>query len=210
MLALHSSIGSNVLYFAYSNFESAAQVSTASILASIVGGVLKLPIGKILTLWGRAEGLVIFTGVYVLGIIILAACNNPDSYAAGYVLYWVGYDAIYIILDIFIADTSGMRNRAFAFAFASTPFICTSFTGPLAATHFLKNSNWRWAYGSFAIIMPFVFLPLAAVFKYYENKAKRLGVLQRPASGRTVMQSIIHYLHEFDSEYMSFFALIDH
>jgi MFS family permease len=202
MLALHSSIGSNVLYYAYSKFEHASQVSTASILASIVGGVLKLPIGKILTLWGRAEGLIIFTAVYILGIIILASCNNPNSYAAGYVLYWVGYDAIYIILDIFIADTSGLRNRAFAFAFASTPFICTSFTGPLAAKHFLDHSGWRWAYGSFAIIMPFVFLPLAGVFKYYENKARKLGVLQRPVSGRTTMQSIVHYLHEFDSEHM--------
>ncbi|CAG8235720.1 unnamed protein product [Penicillium olsonii] len=198
MLALHSSIGSNVLYYAYSNFQDASQVSTASILASIVGGVLKLPIGKILTLWGRAEGLIIFTAVYILGIIILAACDGPNSYAAGYVLYWVGYDAIYIILDIFIADTSGMRNRAFAFAFASTPFICTSFTGPLAASNFIKTSGWRWAYGSFAIIMPFVLLPLAAVFKYYENKARRMGVLQRRVSGRTTMQSIVHYLHEFD------------
>ncbi|OQD63547.1 hypothetical protein PENPOL_c009G08792 [Penicillium polonicum] len=53
----------------------------------IVGGVLKLPIGKILTLWGCAEGLIIFTGVYILGIIILAACNNANSYTAGYVLY---------------------------------------------------------------------------------------------------------------------------
>ena len=207
MLALHSSIGTNVLYYAYSNFQNASQVSTASILASIVGGVLKLPIGKILTLWGRAEGLVIFTAVYILGIIILAACDGPNSYAAGYVLYWIGYDAIYIILDIFIADTSGMRNRAFAFAFASTPFICTSFTGPLAAAHFLKTSGWRWAYGAFAIIMPFVLLPLAFVFKYYENKARKMGVLQRRDSGRTAMQSVIHYLHEFDSKFFqSFFA----
>ncbi|KAJ5293925.1 hypothetical protein PENANT_c009G08082 [Penicillium antarcticum] len=198
MLALHSAIGNNVLYYAYSNFKNASQVSTASILASIVGGVLKLPVGKILTLWGRAEALVIFTGVYLLGIIILASCNNANSYAAGYVLYWVGYDAIYVILDIFIADTSGMRNRAFAFAFASTPFICTAFTGSLAAASFLKTANWRWAYGAFAIIQPFVFLPLAGVFKYYEIKARKMGVLQRPSSGRTVMQSIVHYIHEFD------------
>ncbi|KAJ5135607.1 Major facilitator superfamily domain general substrate transporter [Penicillium bovifimosum] len=198
MLALHSSIGSNVLYYAYSNFQNASQVSTASILASIVGGVLKLPIGKVLTLWGRAEGLIIFTAVYIVGMIILASCNNPNSYAAGYVLYWVGYDAIYIILDIFIADTSGLRNRAFAFAFASTPFICTSFTGPLAAKSFLAGGNWRWAYGSFAIIMPFVFLPLAGVFKYYESKARKMGILRRPTSGRTTMQSVAHYLHEFD------------
>ncbi|CAG8186684.1 unnamed protein product [Penicillium nalgiovense] len=49
--------------------------------------------------------------------------------------------------------------------------------------------------------MPFVFQPLAGVFKFYENKARKMGVLQRPVSGRTTMQSIVHYLHEFDSEY---------
>ncbi|CAG8197434.1 unnamed protein product [Penicillium nalgiovense] len=87
LFMLHSSIGSNVLYYAYSNFQNASRVSTATILASIVGGVLKLPVGKILTLWWRAEGLIVFMGVYILGIIILAACNNVNSYAAGYVLY---------------------------------------------------------------------------------------------------------------------------
>ncbi|PKS08493.1 hypothetical protein jhhlp_004877 [Lomentospora prolificans] len=199
ILALHSSIGVNVLYYAYSNFQDASQVSTASILASIVGGVLRLPIGKVLTLWGRAEALTVSTIIFVVAIIIMASCNGPQSYAAGYTLYWVGYDAIYLILEIFIADTSGIRNRAFAFAFSTTPFICTAFTGPLAATSFLKTSGWRWAYGAFAIIMPCVFAPLAIVFKVYERKAAKLGIYKKAnKSGRTIMQSIVHYIHEFD------------
>lgn len=160
--------------------------------------MLRLPVGKVLSLWGRAEALVISLAVFVLGIIIMAACNGPDAYAAGYTLYWVGYDAIYLILEIFIADTSGMRNRAFAFGFATTPFICTAFTGPLAATSFLQTSGWRWAYGVFAIVMPAVFLPLAGVFKFYEIKAKKMGILKTTSSGRTTVQSIVHYIHEFD------------
>ena len=198
MLALHSSINSNVINNAYSNFSSAPQISTANILYSIIGGVLKLPIAKTINIWGRAEGYVFFIGVYTVGLIIVAACNNPDSYAAGYVLYWIGYDAIYLILQIFVADTSGLRNRAFAFAFASTPFICTAFVGPLAAQSFLKTSGWRWAYGSFAIIQPVVFSPLAIVFKFYQRKAERMGLYTREPSGRAMMQSIMHYIHEFD------------
>lgn len=198
MLAFQSAIGNNIIYYAYSEFEAAPAVSTANILASIIGGVLKLPIAKILTIWGRTEGFLVFIGVYLLGIIILAACNGPSSYAAGYVLYWIGYDAIYFILDVFIADTSGLRNRAFSFAFASTPFICTAFTGPLAAQSFLKITSWRWAYGTFAIIMPFIFLPLAFVFKYYQIKADKAGLIKKGASGRTAIQSIIHYIHQFD------------
>ncbi|PWY93103.1 MFS general substrate transporter [Aspergillus sclerotioniger CBS 115572] len=198
MLALHEYISTNVLYYAYSNFSNASQVTTAYILATIIGGVLKLPIGKLLGIWGRAEGLIVFVGVYVIGLIILAACNGPNSFAAGYVFYWIGYDAIYLILEIFIADTSGLRNRAFAFGFSTTPFICCAFTGSLAANSFIKTSGWRWAYGAFAIVQPFVFAPLICIFKYYERKAYKTGVLVHQDSGRTRFQSLIHYIHEFD------------
>lgn len=201
MLALHEYISTNVLYYAYSNFSHASQVTTAYILATIIGGVLKLPIGKLLGIWGRAEGLIVFVIVYVLGLIILAACNGPNAFAAGYVFYWIGYDAIYLILEIFIADTSGLRNRAFAFGFSTTPFICCAFTGSLAANSFIKTSGWRWAYGAFAIVQPFVFAPLIFVFKYYERKAYKTGVLVRQDNGRTWFQSLIHYIHEFDGNY---------
>ncbi|KAF2137209.1 uncharacterized protein K452DRAFT_278847 [Aplosporella prunicola CBS 121167] len=198
MLAFHSAIGNNILNFAYGKFASAPQINTAYILATIIGGVLKLPIAKMLNIWGRAEGLFVFLIVYLLGIIVIASCNGPNGYAAGYTLYWIGYDAIYLILDVFMADTSGLRNRAFAFGFASTPFICTAFTGSLAAESLLSHASWRWAYGCFAIIQPFVFMPLVIVFKFYQIKATKMGILKKEPSGRTIMQSIIHYVHEFD------------
>ena len=40
--------------------------------------------------------------------------------------------------------------------------------------------------------------PLGLLFKYYENKAKKQGLFETRASGRTVGQSIAHYFHEFD------------
>jgi hypothetical protein len=71
--------------------------------------VLKLPIAKILNVWGRAEGFFIFVCVYIVGMIILASSDGPKSYAAGYVIYWIGYYGIYLIMDIFVADTSGRK-----------------------------------------------------------------------------------------------------
>ncbi|KFG78297.1 siderochrome-iron transporter [Metarhizium anisopliae] len=198
MLAFQQAILFNVTATAYADFASAPAIATASILSNIIGGVLKLPIAKTLNIWGRAEGYLVFFGVYLLGMVILASSGGPDSYAAGYVFYWIGYDAIYLILDIFVADTSGLQNRAFAFSFVSTPFICTAFTGPLAAQAFLRHSTWRWAIGCFAIIQPFVFVPLAVVFKFYQKKAERLGIYKHQPSGRTALQSVVHYLHEFD------------
>lgn len=198
MLALQQGTTTILNMNAYANFMSAPQIETANILATIVGGVIKLPIAKLLNIWGRAEGFFFFVCVYLIGMIIIACSNGPDAYAAGYVIYWVGYDAIYLIMDVFVADTSGLRNRAFAFAFVGTPFICTAFTAPLAAQSLLNMTTWRWGYGAFTIVMFFVFTPLAVVFKFYSLKAQKLGLFKREKSGRSFGQSFVHYCHEFD------------
>ncbi|KAI5365877.1 Putative major facilitator superfamily, MFS transporter superfamily [Septoria linicola] len=198
MLAFQSSVMSYASVAAYSSFSTAPAYTTAQILATIIGGVLKLPIAKLINIWGRTEGYVTFFFIYLLGILIIASSNGVNSYAAGYVLYWIGYDAVYLILDIFVADTTGLRNRAFAWGFISTPFICTAFTGPLAADAFLATTTWRWAVGAFCIIQPVVFLPLAGIFKFYQKKAEKMGLLKKEDSGRSVLQSFVHYFHEFD------------
>lgn len=203
ILALHQLILSNVTVFVYSNLQAAPQITNAYIVSNIIGGVLKLPLAKTLNLWGRAEGLVMSLVMYLIGMIILAASSNPTAYAAGYTIYFIGYNCLYLLLQIFVADTTGLRNRAWAFAFAQTPFICTAFTGPLAAQSFLETSGWRWSFGVFAIVAPVVFGPLIFVFKYYEKKAEKLGLYQKQLSGRTPFQSFIHYFHEFDGKFQN-------
>lgn len=198
MLALQQGMTNTFNVSAYSDFQSSPKLTTAAVVSSIVGGIIKLPIAKLLNLWGRAEAFLFFVGIYELGMIILASCNGPDAYAAGYVLYWIGYDALYLIMDVFVADTTGLRNRAFAFAFVGTPFICTAFTAPLAAANFIETSTWRWGYGAFVIVMFAVFAPLAVIFKLYTLKAEKLGIYKREPSGRTTLQSLVHYFHEFD------------
>jgi hypothetical protein len=123
MLAFQSSIQFQATQIGLGSQSVLPAISTASILGAIIGGVLKLPIAKTLNLWGRAEAWFLFLGVYIVGIIISTTFDGTAGYSAGYTLYWIGYDAIYLICDIFIADTSGLRNRAFGFAFINTPFV---------------------------------------------------------------------------------------
>lgn len=123
MIAFQSSIQLQATQLGLGDQSTLPSIGTATILGAIIGGVLKLPIAKTLNLWGRAEAWFTFLGVYILGIILSASFSGTAAYSAGYVLYWIGYDAIYLICDIFIADTSGLRNRAFSFAFVNTPFV---------------------------------------------------------------------------------------
>lgn len=76
----------------------------------------------------------------------------------------------------------------------------TAFAGSKAAEGFVLNINWRWGFGAFAIILPFVTAPLFTVLKLAEKKAERKGILIREKSGRTLAQNIWYYLVEFDGK----------
>lgn len=68
-----------------SDFSEHALVSVTSTLSSIIGGVCKLPIGKAIDLWGRAEGFAAMTVIATLGLVMMAACHNVQTYAAAQV-----------------------------------------------------------------------------------------------------------------------------
>lgn len=120
------------------------------------------------------------------------------------VFYSVGFTGLTFCIDVITTDTSTLRNRGLAFAFTSSPYIITAFGGPAASEDFY-GFNWRWAYGCFAIILPVVALPMFGLLQYNRHKAKKKGLLyKKERSDRTVFQSIIFYIIEFDREHPLF------
>ena len=152
--SLQQQITGNLLPYVMSDFASHSLVPVTGIVSQILGGVLKLPIAQLINIWGRPQGLIIMTSLCTIGLILMAVCDNVETYAAAQCLYWVGYNGISFVLDVFIADTSNLRNRAMAFAFVSTPYIATTWAGPKAAEAFYENSSWKWAFGCFSILTP--------------------------------------------------------
>lgn len=63
----------------------------------------------------------------------------------------------------------------------------------------MNGVGWRWAYGTFAIVVPVVTLPLFGLFLYQYYKAKKQGLIPKRENGRTSVQSIVYYLREFDA-----------
>ena len=104
------------------------------------------------------------------------------------------------VLDVFMADTSSLKNRALVFAFSNTPYIVTTFIGPRAAASFLRTSGWPWGFGTFAIITPVIALPIMIILWRNQRKAVTEGLLlAKQSSGRTFVQSVNYYFWEFDS-----------
>lgn len=104
------------------------------------------------------------------------------------------------ILDVLVADTTKLRNRALALAVMSAPFLATTFAGPAAAEKFLAGAGWRWAYGCLAIIIPFSAVPILSILLYTRKEARKQFPAAVRDSGRTWPQTFTHYAIEFDGK----------
>ncbi|KAK4166929.1 putative siderophore iron transporter [Cladorrhinum sp. PSN259] len=197
--AMQQNMANNLSPYVTSEFNSHSLTSAVNIFAYLIAGLSKIPLAKILDIWGRPHGFILMLICLTIGLAMMAGCNNVKTFAAAQVFYWVGYNGITYATSIFIADTSSLKNRSLMFAFASSPYIVTVWIGGPIAEAFLDGPGWRWGYGSFAIITPFVCLPLLFLFWKNYKKARLQGLIPDRKSNRTVWQSIKFYLIEFDA-----------
>ncbi|GME48121.1 MFS siderophore transporter [Neofusicoccum parvum] len=195
--AFQSSITSNLSAYITSGFESHSLIPVIQIVSNVMSGAAYLPVAKFLDVWGRPLGFAMMATIATLGLILSAVCKDIETYCAAQVFYSVGFTGMIFSVDVITSDTSSMRDRGLAFAFTSSPYIITAFAGPKAAEGFYEN-NWRWAYGCWAIVLPVVAAPLFFTLYSNQRKAEKNGLLVKEPSGRTWIQSTVHYIVEFD------------
>ncbi|MCJ1283550.1 hypothetical protein MMC26_002880 [Xylographa opegraphella] len=185
--------------FVTSAFQEHSLTPTVAVISGIIGGVFKLSLAKILDIFGRPQGYLLSVILATLGLVMMAACNSVEMYAAAQVFYTVGQNALLYSISIFVADTSSLRNRGLMLAFASSPNLATTWlSGPISEAY-LEGPGWHWAFGTFSIVVPIVTLPLFGLFVCNSNKARKQGFLPKHESHRTSWQSFIHYCREFDA-----------
>ncbi|KAF4973424.1 hypothetical protein FZEAL_9334 [Fusarium zealandicum] len=181
-----------------SNFQAHSLTPTVDIMSSIIGGVFKLTLAKIIDVFGHLQGYFLSLCLLTLGLVMMAGCNGVETYPAAQEFYWVGYNGLDYTLTIFIADTSALKNRALMLAYASSPYIITTWITGYVTTASFNVPGFLWGYGLFCIITPAVTLPLFGLFMYYYYKAHRMGPVPKRESNRTWWQSLYHYGREFD------------
>ena len=182
-----------------SAFAQHSLTPTVGILSSVIGGVTNLTLAKVMDVFGRPQGYIFCIFLATVGLIMMAACNTVEAYAAAQVFYTVGNNGIQYSLSVFVADTSSLRNRGLMQAFASSPNLITCWlAGPISSA-FLSGAGWRWCFGSFTIIVPAITLPLFGLFVYNYYKAKKQGLVSESASQRRSWQSSLYYCREFDA-----------
>lgn len=207
--SLEAQTSSNLMPYVVSDFSAHSLIPAVGITSFVLSGVLKLPTAKMIDIWGRPQGLVVMTLLGTVGLLLMAVCRDVKTYAAAKIFHGVGASGFAYILEIIIADTSSLRDRALALTFVGSPFLATTFLGPYAAQWFLRYSSWRMSFAVFAVLMPVVAAPVFCILQSNTRKAKKLGILKSAHSDRTWSEAVRHHAVEFDGMSLpaSFFPL---
>lgn len=197
--SLQQNVTSNFTPWVTSSFGMHSLTPVTNILSSLIGGLWKLPLAKILDVWGRPQGYAMSVFVLTCGLAMMALCVNVEMYCAAQVLYWVGYNGVIYSLSIFIADTSALKSRGLMLAYGNSPYIITAWVGGPISQAFLEGPGFRWGFATFAIITPVLTLPLFILLISVLRRARAKGLVPaREHSGRNFGQTLKHYSREFD------------
>ncbi|KAI1293166.1 MFS general substrate transporter [Xylaria venustula] len=196
--SLAQSVGDSLTPYVTSSFGEHGLLTTANLIARIIGGVISLTIAKVIDIWGRCEGFIVMVIITIIGEILKAVSKNIESFAAGTILYWVGHIGMNYVITIMLSDFSTLRNRLILFGLQSTPSIATVFAGSRIADLFYHHTYYRWAFGAFAIILAAFAAPVCVLFIWSQRKALREGIIQPRQRSRTTWEATKHYFVEFD------------
>ena len=106
-------------------------------------------------------------------------------------------------ITVFVADTSSLINRPLMLAFATSPYIVTTWIGGPMSDAFLdigpadSTIGWRWGFGTWAIVVPAVVSPLIFLFYWNQRKALKQGLIE-PRKYDLSPKAIGQWLMEID------------
>lgn len=80
--AFESSLAANLDPYVSSAFQDHSLLPVISVVSSVMAGATYLPVAKILNLWDRTVGFLLMLMIATLGMVLMAACNSFELYAA--------------------------------------------------------------------------------------------------------------------------------
>lgn len=164
--------------YATSDFGQHSLLSTVNTVRAVIAAAAQPTSAKIADVFGRVELICLSIFFYVIGTIIEAVATNVKTFAAGAVIYQVGFTMIILLLEVVIADITSTRARLFFSYIPALPFIINTWVSGNIAETTMNNTTWHWGIGMFAIIYPVCAIPLILSLLIVTRRAKKSGVLE--------------------------------
>ncbi|EGW32872.1 iron-siderophore transporter [Spathaspora passalidarum NRRL Y-27907] len=179
------------IYTAYAtaSYAEHSLLTTVSVITSVAGAACQPVYARLSDVFGRLEIFIVSILFYVVGTIIESQATDVQKYAAGSVLYQIGYTGVILIVMCILADFSTLKWRLFYLFVPTFPYIINSWISGNVTD--AVGTNWKWGVGMWAFIFPLACIPLVGcmlhmrwkagkteewkVFKQRETKFQELG-----------------------------------
>ncbi|GLA29729.1 siderophore transporter [Aspergillus niger] len=168
--------------YATASYGLHSVLSSVDILRAVIAAAAQPTAAKIADVFGRVELILVSIFFYTLGTIVEASSSTVEQFAAGAVLYQIGYTAIILLVEVLIADVTSLRSRLLFSYIPTLPFLINTWISGNITGAVLGVTTWRWGIGMFAIIYPICTLPLLMVLYIVYHRAKKGGTVDHIAS----------------------------
>ncbi|KAI8942966.1 ferrioxamine B transporter [Plenodomus lindquistii] len=164
--------------YATAGFQQHSTLATINVLRSVIAAAAQPTAAKIADVFGRVEIVLLSIFFYILGTVVEATSTGVEGFAAGAVLYQVGYTVVIVLVEIIIADITSLRSRLFFSYIPAAPFLINTWISGDVSEAVLKATTWRWGIGMWCIIYTICCIPLTASLLWAHWQAKKAGALE--------------------------------
>ncbi|KAK4163271.1 hypothetical protein QBC43DRAFT_289942 [Cladorrhinum sp. PSN259] len=146
--------------YATASFDKHSLLATVNVLRSVIAAAAQPTAGRIADIFGRVQLVCVSVVLYVIGTLLESEARNVEIFAAGALIYQVGYTMILLLVEVIIADLTSTRARLLFSYIPTTPFLILTWVSGDVSSSVLKVTDWRWGIRMWAIIYPVCALPL--------------------------------------------------
>jgi MFS transporter, SIT family, siderophore-iron:H+ symporter len=163
--------------YATASYASHSLLATVNVLRAVIAAAAQPTAAKIADVFGRMELVCLSVFFYIIGTIVEAVSDGVESFAAGAVIYQIGYTMIILLVEVIIADTTSTRSRLLFSYVPALPFIINTWAAGDVAQSVLGATSWHWGIGMWAIIYTACALPLIITLWLIGRRARKQGLL---------------------------------
>ncbi|KAK4145595.1 major facilitator superfamily domain-containing protein [Dichotomopilus funicola] len=164
---------------ATASFDQHSLLATVNVLRAVIAAAAQPTSAKIADLFGRAELVALSVLFYVVGTIVETTSTNVSTFAAGAIIYQIGYTMIMLLVEVIAADITSTRARLIFSYIPAMPFLITTWVSGNVSDAVLSVTDWHWGIGMWCIIYPVCAMPLIISLALVGRRARREGVMEK-------------------------------
>ena len=163
--------------YATASYAQHSLLATVNVLRAVIAAATQPTAAKIADVFGRMELVCLSVFFYIIGTIVEAVSEGVSAFAAGAIIYQIGYTMIILLVEVIIADTTSTRSRLIFSYVPALPFIINTWVSGEVSQAVLDATTWHWGIGMWALIYTVCALPLIITLWLIGRRARKQGVL---------------------------------